>query len=270
MNDKQLYTLCKKYGAAALEARRKFAGLLPEVYRRRLYEKKGFESIYIFGAKLAGMSRKHVDTVLRLEKRFVDKPVLKEALVRGEVSCNKLARIASIATQDNQEELLEKTEQFSNRALEVLVKDVRNKAKNEQKSLHVQTLELDEDVEKELAQMQGKGIDVNEFLRECIKRRTQEISEEKEKLSNAARPTASRYIKADVRRILHKEHGSTCSIPGCNKPAAVLHHTNRFALSRIHDPHYISPQCHGHHEISHSIDKKVYDMRHQHLQGSYN
>lgn len=29
----------------------KFIGLLPEVYRRKLYEKKGFSSIFEFGAR---------------------------------------------------------------------------------------------------------------------------------------------------------------------------------------------------------------------------
>ena len=99
--DQELYKLCCKYGAAALEARRKFAGLLPEILRRRLYEKKGFGSIYEFAAKLAGMSREQVQRVLQLERKFEDKPVLKELLVNGEESVNKLARVASIATPEN-------------------------------------------------------------------------------------------------------------------------------------------------------------------------
>jgi hypothetical protein len=36
LSDKELYLICKKWGSAALEARRKFAGLLPEVYAREL------------------------------------------------------------------------------------------------------------------------------------------------------------------------------------------------------------------------------------------
>jgi len=101
LSDKELYAICKKCGAAALEARRKFAGLLPEVYTRELKErekgrswlkKRGFFSVYEFAAKLAGMSRDQVDLVLRLEKRFADKPILRDALVSGDVSANKLAR----------------------------------------------------------------------------------------------------------------------------------------------------------------------------------
>ncbi|MBU1703439.1 hypothetical protein KJ951_03480 [Patescibacteria group bacterium] len=52
LTDAQLYGLCKQYGQQALEARRKFIGLLPEVYKRRLYAKKSFSSINEFAAKL--------------------------------------------------------------------------------------------------------------------------------------------------------------------------------------------------------------------------
>ena len=125
MTDKQLYRLCKKYGRRALEARRRFAGLLPEVLRRRLYEKKGCGSIYVFAFKLAGMTRDQVDTVLRLERRFEDKPVLHQALVSGEPSPNKLIRIASIATTENQRELFETAQKLSKQAIDVFVKDYR-------------------------------------------------------------------------------------------------------------------------------------------------
>ena len=54
LSDRDLYLICKKWGAAALAARRKFAGLLPEVYAREMAErekgrswlkKRGFFSI---------------------------------------------------------------------------------------------------------------------------------------------------------------------------------------------------------------------------------
>jgi hypothetical protein len=126
MTDKALYKLCKKYGRRALEARRKFTGLLPEVNKRRLYERRGFESIYVFAAKLAGVSREQVDAVLRLEKRFEDKPVLRAALVEGKLSVNKLIRVASIATAGNQGELFEVAQKLSKTAIEVFVKDYKN------------------------------------------------------------------------------------------------------------------------------------------------
>ncbi|MBI4994924.1 hypothetical protein HZC21_04765, partial [Candidatus Peregrinibacteria bacterium] len=98
LTDEKLYELCKKYGMAARLWRQKFIGLLPEVNRRRLYERKGFSSIFEFAAKLCGLSKEQVYLTLNLEKRFEDKPVLKRMLENGEASINKLTRIVSIAT----------------------------------------------------------------------------------------------------------------------------------------------------------------------------
>lgn len=216
MSDKDLYKLCKHYGYMTLEARRKFIGLLPEVYKRKLFEKKRFGSIYEFAGKLAGVSNDQVDLTLRLEKKFEDKPVLLRALVEGEVSVNKLSRISSIATEENQEELFEKTKHLSNRAVEVFVRDVKHvsnlqngeaknenqnglhKPKNDRKSVHVQEfaeggsvhvqrteeekLELAQDVEKQLLELKDKGIDINEFLRSILKKRKEKIEKQKKEI----------------------------------------------------------------------------------------
>ena len=75
LSDENLFKLCRIYGARALEWRNKFIGLLPEVNRRRLYEQKGFSSIFEFAAKLAGVSREQLGTVLSLDRKFEDKPL---------------------------------------------------------------------------------------------------------------------------------------------------------------------------------------------------
>ncbi|MEK7548212.1 MAG: hypothetical protein AAB540_04925, partial [Patescibacteria group bacterium] len=162
LTDEKLYELCKEYGVRARLWRQKFIGLLPEVNRRRLYEKKGFSSIFEFAFKLCGLSAEQVRLALNLEKRFEDKPVLKSMLENGETSINKLARVVSIATPENEEELAEKIKILPVRALETLVRDEKylknldmsrkfgsTGFKNENglqkplfgdKSLHVQTL----------------------------------------------------------------------------------------------------------------------------------
>ena len=178
--------LCEKYGRETLEARHKFEGLLPEVHRRQLYLQKNCTSVYMFAPLLAGMSREQVDVVLRLENRFQDKPLLKEALTEGKISVNKLARVVSIATVENQQQLLRHAQILSSRALEVYVKDIKNDAPPKptlQKSLHVQTLQLAEDVEKELAEMQSNGIDINELLRKMLQTRRENIQNEKSRLA---------------------------------------------------------------------------------------
>lgn len=265
MSDEKLFQLCQRYGAAALEARRKFAGLLPEVYRRRLYERRGFSSIFEFAKKLAGMSEEQVRRVLNLEKKFEDKPTLKRALVFGEVSVNKLARVASIATPENEEELAEKTKVLSNRALEVLVRD--------EKSVHVHTnpqqslpdvnllSHLSPELQKNLIERLKKGINISALLTELLQKHDLELAQEKEKLATETKPTNSRYIKVAVRKHLQKEHGTKCSIRTCTKPSDHVHHTQRFALSRTHDPRYLAPLCRGHHEIAHAIDVRYQTHR---------
>jgi hypothetical protein len=123
LSDEQLLKLCQRYGEQSRVWRQKFAGLLPEVNKRRLYEKKGFESIFEFALKLAGMSQNQVCRVLNLERKFEDKPALHKMLINGEVSPNKLIKIAPIATAQNQEELAAQVKMLPCRALETLARD---------------------------------------------------------------------------------------------------------------------------------------------------
>ncbi len=126
MTDVELYALCKKWGAEALETRRKFIGLLPEVNTRRLYERRKFLSIYHFAAALGGVGKRLVDDVLRLEKRFEEMPNLHAALVNGEIGVSKLSRVAGIANVENQAKICEKIRTLSRRAVEVMVVEVQN------------------------------------------------------------------------------------------------------------------------------------------------
>jgi hypothetical protein len=130
MDDQKLFAMCQKYGEQARIWRQKFAGLLPEVNKRRLYERKGFESIFVFAKKLASMSELQVRRALNLKEKFKEMPMLQNLLINGEVSMNKLARVASIATPKNQEILAEQAKILSNRALETFVKDERTAKEN--------------------------------------------------------------------------------------------------------------------------------------------
>lgn len=286
ISDKELYKKCVMYGRQALRARRKFIGLLPEVYKRRIYQRKGFASIYEFAAKLAGISNEQVNRVLSLEKRLVDTPVLREALAEGNISVNKLLRLVPIVTSKNQVQLAKKAEVLSSRALEVFVKDYKREktgdfekgkglmeVKTRDESVHVhgpqsiQTLHLAPDVEAELVQMQEKGLDVNEILRQFLRERKMKIDQTKRELAiKQAREYeeksmigmhAKRYIPAEIRRIIKAEHGTQCTAPGCNKKAENLHHEKPFIIFRSNDPRYLKPLCRAHHEIVHSEDEKV-------------
>ncbi len=277
LSDEQLYLLCKRFGRKALLARRKFIGLLPEIFRRKIYLKKHFTSIYEFAAKLGGVSKEQVDTVLHLDRKFEKLPTLKNALNEGEVSMNKLARVVFIANDENEKEIYEKTKVLPSRALEVFVKDIKNENEKQNggskplfdQNLHVQELKLDEDVKQELTEMQEKGIDINEFLRNILKKRREEIEKEKARITaqqnthdqtstgvsnspnNKPLSKPSRYIPIQIQRLLHKEHGTLCSVPHCQKPATIIHHTLPFSISHSHDPHFLAPLCENHHKIAH-------------------
>jgi len=293
MTDKQLYRLCKKYGRRALEARRRFGGLLPEVLKRRLYEKKGFDSICVFAFKLAGMTRENVDTVLRLDRRFEDKPVLHQALVSGEISPNKLIRIASIATIENQRELIENAQKLSKQAIDVFVKDYRaehcvgNGPKNDQKdglfesesvrnSLSVQSFSPNHDfeilakllpeVKAKIKEMMDKGLDINHELMEFFREREGRIALEKkqivhEQAGKSQTGESTRYIPAKIKKIIKNEFGSECAKHDCPRPAENPHHSWGFAIYRSHDPRHLQPLCKAHHEIEHINDSYVQKYR---------
>ncbi|MFA6918144.1 MAG: hypothetical protein WC285_04945, partial [Candidatus Gracilibacteria bacterium] len=142
LSDEKLYQLCQIYGERTRFWRQKFTGLIPEVFRRRLYEKKGFSSIFEFAKKLAGLSEEQVRLVLNLERRFEETPTLKSLLVEGKVSINKLARIVSISKPENEKFLATQVQILSKSAVETLVRDEKfwiksgdeNSEKNEEKN----------------------------------------------------------------------------------------------------------------------------------------
>lgn len=280
ITDEKLYQLCKRYGAQARHWRQKFIGLLPEVNRRRLYERKGFESIFVFAAKLAGLSQDQVRLALNLEKRFEDKPALKTLLTEGEVSLNKLTRVVSIATVDNERELAEKVKILSQKALETLARDERTlESQNghalqcvsnafpqplfESKSLRAQTLNfaLSGELIDQLNELHAQGRDMNQLLTDLLQERKEKVEQKKEELSEAALPTESRYMSAKVSAFLKEEYGDKCSIRTCFRPAVETHHTQRFSLASTHDPKYLAPLCHEHHSIAHAVDRKVQSYR---------
>ncbi len=291
LSDQKLLQLCAQYGEQALKWKRKFAGLLPEVNRRKLYEKKGCVSIFEFAAKFSGMSKDQVALVLNLEQKFEDKPILKIALINGEISVNKLARVASVATNINEEFWVNQSKLLSNRALETLVKDEKISQKqelnigtkilqtqsaeiqnglfpteNELKSLHVQTLgglKLTTEVHVKLLELQEKGIDINKIILQALENRDQKIAQKKEQISQEQQNNgpAKRYIPVKVKNIIKEEFGEKCAITTCKKPALQYHHTKRYGLDPSHDPKFMAHFCKEHHQIAHTIDVKFQECR---------
>ena len=195
---------------------------MPEVNRRKLYERKGFGSIFEFAAKLCGLSEEQVRRVLNLERKLEQTPVLHSLLVNGEVSTNKLLRITAIASKENEEFLATQVQLLPKSALETLVRNEKratallsnndqnqqlipneiayHEPKNQVKSLPGHTLNLSEEVKTKLLELQQKGININELLLEFLEKREEEIEVEKEQISQEMSEKAAKNTQHTCQR----------------------------------------------------------------------
>ncbi|MBD3327841.1 hypothetical protein GF340_00895 [Candidatus Peregrinibacteria bacterium] len=181
MSDQQLYEKCRFYGQAALEARRKFIGLLPEVARRRLWQEKGFESLYHFAAVLAGVSRQQVDDVINAEKRLVEFPLVRQKLTEGACSANKIIRTLSVLKPDNEKFVAEKVLPMTKSTIEQWVRDEKQKILPGQESdnragLLQEGPDLKPEIRKKQTEMQSKGIDINQLIQNMLENYEKQIA----------------------------------------------------------------------------------------------
>lgn len=268
ISDNELWSRVVMFGEAARRWRQKFLGLLPEVARRELWRVHGFESVFVFAFKVGGVSEKQVRRVLNLEERFRETPQLRSLLVEGQVSSNKLVRVASIATVENQEMLADQVQLLSQSAVETFVRDVKAKsvpprdasADVRTHTLPLGNIELAPKLVERLNILKEKGIDVNELLMEFLDKREDDIAQAKTDLVKTS-VSSGRYIPARIRKIIAKEYGTKCAISHCSKPSIEIHHTARYSMIRNHNPNFLAPLCRQHHEIAHSVDVKYQECR---------
>jgi hypothetical protein len=254
MTDNQLYELCQRCGREARKWKNKFISLLPEVYRRRLYRKKGFCSIHEFAAKVGGVSYGVVDETLRIDEKLKDKPALLEII--PEVGISKLRTVAGVATKKTAKIWAKRTKTMSRAALETLIRDTRqdqeNKIINSQKipgdgrekfsmNLDPKTIFQLKLIKQKLEKERGETL----CWDEVIKMAAEKLLVEKPVRKYKTRPSKSRPVPAKKRRKLPKK----CSVPCCNKLATEIHHPDRYALTKSHDR--LAPMCKPHHELAH-------------------
>ncbi|MBU1018990.1 MAG: hypothetical protein ABII07_04550, partial [Patescibacteria group bacterium] len=124
MTDKELFDLCQKYGGEIRKWSNKFAALLPEVQKRRLYRKHKCCSIEEFAAKIAGFDHDKTRRILSLHKKLEDKPLLKAQIETQ--GWSKLRVVANIATPETDKEWSEKVEALPKKTLETYVSDLKS------------------------------------------------------------------------------------------------------------------------------------------------
>jgi hypothetical protein len=254
-NEEILHKKFSEYGKNAKEWTRKCALLLPEIDRKRIWEKKGFSCIYEYAAKLAGMSRNTVRETIRIMEKVEDKPELRKVV--EEKGINAIRPVATISTPETDKFWAEKAKQMSVRTLETYAKEYRNlssqnlpclKNKLSSKSHHVVTfeIELSRETTAKLAKLKGKN-NWETLMKDLLRIREQSIEQEKPKTVKSQ----SRYIPAKINKYIIKKTNGQCAFPGCAKPCKIRHHADRFSVQREHNPERIIPLCQEHEQIAH-------------------
>ncbi len=267
--DQRLHEKFSEFGKNAREWMRKCVMMLPEIDRRRVWEKKGFSCIYEYAAKLAGMSRGTVNEALRVMNRIENMPELREVVARKGI--NAVKPVVTVATPETADFWAEKAKTMSKHTLEIYVREFRNgnvvglpgKAAIENGFLALESeesaktdvlktqkkvvaMELRVEILAKLEKLKGK-MDWNELMEQLLIEREERLEAKKPVAVRAK----SRHIPAVIKKhVLAKTNGQ-CAFPGCVKQAKILHHTERFELKKWHDPEKIRPMCVAHERIAH-------------------
>lgn len=284
LTDSQLYKLAQEYGLKAKQWLRKFEGLLPEIYKRKLYKRRGFASIHEFSAKLAGMSCEKVDKILRLSNNLENKPALKALLESGAASYSKIEKVAYIATAETEKAWAEKVLTVPQPALELCVRAERENRSEVTPQSNFQSaksadkfstilFKISHELEYELRLLKQKlekerseALGFAEVLQELVKvykstnRKTEPqriiqlcpkcIKEEANEVAEWI--ITERPIPKEIQHLVIARQKEKCAFPHCNQPPEIFHHTRRFAINQNHDPDYIVYLCTAHERLVHA------------------
>lgn len=244
MTDKELYEKCLIIGRNARRWKNEFISLLPEVAKRQIHKKHGFATITEFAAKIGGVSGYVVERVFQVEKHIADKPALKKLI--SEVGINKVRVIATLATKENQEDLAQKVKTMSKEALELFAKEQKAPEIRPGTERSTISFSLDRDIEFKLRKFKndlGNAVEWNDVIKALLEK----AEKPKKKVRKTKPPKKiNRYVPISIRLKLPEK----CEFPGCEKPAKVIHHPERFSILPNHNN--LKPLCRGHHELVHN------------------
>lgn len=274
LSDKELYGLCKEYGQNARLWRRRFAGLLPEVFHRCLYRRRKFGSIYEFAAKLGGMSKESVDKVLQISRKLTDKPELKALLESGAQGWAKLEKVAYVATPQTDGYWAERVGDLPQPALEAFVQNYRLETtlqrgiepeKYTQRNIEsgntapCETPDC-EAPDKERVEFETTPLLAKRFNQAKKRANFNQVLEEfldfLETREQAEKPqavfTSSRHMPAGMESYVRARTNDLCAFPSCTKKGTSFHHTQRWGLENVHDPDRLHLLCLSHERLAHS------------------
>lgn len=101
--------------------------MLPKIEKMRIWEKKGFLSIYEFAAKLAGMSRNKVNEGLRILKKTENMPEIQKLIENKGIWVVK--SIVRVVTPENQKFWANKAMTMKKNTLETYVREMEENAR---------------------------------------------------------------------------------------------------------------------------------------------
>lgn len=251
--EKQVEDLHQKfqmYGKNAREWMRRCALLLPEIVRERVWEKKGFGSIYEYAGKLAGMSRSAVEEALWVIGRIENKPELLSIVAERGVGA--VRPVASIATVDTAAFWAEKVMEMSKHTLQAYVHEVKRDDENlppgrqiQQETMEI-IMQLPCEMGEALMKLKGNN-DWSELISEFLDLRMNRLEQEKPEEQVAH----SRHIPVAIEGYVLERARGVCEFRACKKQYEILHHIQRFALERVHDPSRIVALCRPHERMVH-------------------
>jgi len=284
--DEEIYKRCQEYGAKARYWTRKFAALLPIVFRRGIYRKKGFISIYEFAKKLAGMNEVTVDRILSLERRISDKPNLLNVFHEAKQGWSKIERVSYIASKKDEKHWAKKVNELPTPSLIKYVEYKRNLASEgltveEKESSFNASVKQEDDqqisqdfvpfsikiseqtqfklrlIRQKLQKKLKMNLSWNEVLQYLTEGHTPKPKFTPEKSRTIAPNTTppkpqSRAIPKNIKDAVKKEYNHKCAFPNCNMPFDHFHHINRFSITKSHDVESILPLCKNHHTLLHT------------------
>jgi len=225
----------------------KLLALLPQIYKLKIHEQKGYATIYEYAGKLAGLSHSVIEKALKLENKLQDKPHLQRAIETQGI--HKVALVAQIATSQTDAFFADKVENMSKPALQQLSKEARGKIQTNWQ------IEMDNEMMAMFLKIK-KRFGPNLSNKEAMRRMLRTMMGKNEKSQPQAKNLKkipgeiSRYIPVAIKRIAIAKTDGKCAHENCNNPAEILHHQTPFSQNRAHDS--ITPLCKIHHEFAHN------------------
>jgi 5-methylcytosine-specific restriction endonuclease McrA len=255
---------------------------LQEFDKRRGYLNYGESSLFNYCVHLLKMTESQTFTFIRVSRKAVEVPLLKEAVQAKRISISSAKVIASVITPKNQDSWIEKAENLSKNALEREVTQVNPKAMKADRIIAVtrQLSELrgivsDEALDilkrvKELESKNGKAAcDLNgailamggEYLskKDPVRRAERSLNRRNTRsaVPRTRKANLSRHIPAEIKHEVNRRDRGSCraldskAMPCGSRHYPQFHHIKPLCEGGNHTTANIITFCSGHHKALH-------------------